>query len=281
MTYIAFFDVDGTLCTSNGDVLPSTLEAIQDFRREGNLAYICTGRSKPEILDSILAIGFDGIIGAGGGYVAIDDQVLIHQTLPEPMVLDAIAYFDQQDIGYYLESNDGLFASENCERKIKETIHHISQERHLEEESLQEKMIWFVELVKEFEDIPINYGNVNKISFINNTIPFMDIEKRYGEEFHLYRSTVDLFGSESGEIAVRGVNKKTAIEFVLETLNLQKEQAIAFGDGDNDIAMFEAVGYGVAMENATPALKKIAHELTADADQDGIAESMKKQNWHN
>lgn len=279
MTYIAFFDVDGTLCTSSGDVLPSTVEAIQAFRKAGNLAYICTGRSKPEILDSILAIGFDGIIGAGGGYVTIEDDVLIHQTMPKPMVLDMIRYFDQHDIGYYLESNDGLFASENCERKITESITKIAKDTNVEVEPLLEKMTWFVELVKQFEDIVIDYGNVNKISFINNTVPFLEIERRYGEEFHMYQSTVALFGPESGEIAVRGVNKKTAIDFVLETLNIPKKHAIAFGDGDNDLAMFDAVGYKVAMDNATPRLKAAANEVTADADEDGIAKSMAKKLW--
>lgn len=279
MTYIAFFDVDGTLCTSSGDVLPSTVEAIQAFRKAGNLAYICTGRSKPEILDSILAIGFDGIIGAGGGYVTIEDDVLIHQTMPEPMVLDMIRYFDQHDIGYYLESNDGLFASENCERKITESITKIAKETNVEVEPLLEKMTWFVELVKQFDDIVIDYGNVNKISFINNTVPFIEIEQRYGEEFHMYQSTVALFGPESGEIAVRGVNKKTAIDFVLETLNIPKEHALAFGDGDNDLAMFDAVGYTVAMDNATPRLKAAANEVTANADEDGIAKSMAKKLW--
>ncbi|WP_297077647.1 HAD family hydrolase [uncultured Enterococcus sp.] len=279
MTYIAFFDVDGTLCTSSGEVLPSTVEAIQAFRNEGNLAYICTGRSKPEIIESILAIGFDGIIGAGGGYVTIGEDVLIHQTMPKPMVLDMIAYFDQHDIGYYLESNDGLFASENCERKISEAIRKIAKETKVAEEPLLEKMTWFVELVKQFDEIPIDYGNVNKISFINNTVPFLEIERRYGEEFHMYQSTVALFGPESGEIAVRGVNKQTAIEFVLETLNLDKTQALAFGDGDNDLAMFAAVGYTVAMDNATDRLKKAANEVTADADEDGIAKSMAKKLW--
>lgn len=279
MNYIAFFDVDGTLCTSSGDVLPSTVTAIQDFRKEGNLAYICTGRSKPEILDSILAIGFDGIIGAGGGYVTVGDEVLIHQTMPEPMVLDIISYFKAHDIGYYLESNDGLFASENCERKITEAIETIAQETNVPAAPLLEKMTWFVELVNQFEEIPIDYGNVNKISFINNTVPFLDIEHRYGEEFHMYQSTVALFGPESGEIAVRGINKKTAIDFVLETLNVDKAHALAFGDGDNDLAMFDAVGYTVAMANATERLKAAAHEITADADEDGIALSMQKKLW--
>lgn len=279
MTKIAFFDVDGTLCNSSGEVLTSTVESIRQFRQAGNLAYICTGRSKPEIIDSILEIGFDGIIGAGGGYVAVNDEVVMHKTMPKELVLDIIDYFDKNDIGYYLESNDGLFGSENCVRKIQEEIKTIANKTGEAFEEVNGKNAWFYELIHKFDAIPIDHGNVNKISFINNTLPFSEIAKRYGDDFYMYHSTVPLFGPESGEIAVRGVDKQKAVEFVLDYLAIAKEDAIAFGDGDNDLPMFEAVSYKVAMANATDKLKAAADEVTDDADNDGIAISLKKASW--
>ena len=66
MTKIAFFDVDGTLVGDTSIPTPTTIDAIQRFQADGNLAFICTGRSKPEILTEILAIGFDGMIGSFG-----------------------------------------------------------------------------------------------------------------------------------------------------------------------------------------------------------------------
>ncbi|MGO3732841.1 MAG: Cof-type HAD-IIB family hydrolase [Vagococcus sp.] len=279
MKKIAFFDVDGTLCDSHGEVLASSVSSIRQFRENGHLAYICTGRSKPEILDSILEVGFDGIIGAGGGYVVIDHTVVRHQTMPKQSVLDIVEFFNEYDVGFYLESNDGLFASKNCTRKIKEEIKEIAYNTGEVFEELDKKMSWFYELTSQFDGKTIDYGNVNKISFINNTVPFDKIAEKYGEEFHMYHSTVPLFGPQSGEIAVKGIDKKKAVEFVLDYLEMDKKQAIAFGDGDNDIAMFEAVGYSIAMENGTEKLKNIADEVTADADEDGIAISLEKNQW--
>lgn len=275
---IAFFDVDGTLCDSSGEILDSSIKAIRKFRANGNLAYICTGRSKPEILASILAVGFDGVIGAGGGYVTFGDTVLRHQKMPKEQVEEIVAFFEQNDIGYYLESNDGLFRSANCEQKIKEEIKKIAEQENESFDSLDAKMTWFHELTAQYDDFSVNYDNVNKISFINNTLPFSEIVDRYGDVFHMYHSTVDLFGPESGEIAVKGIDKQKAIEFILGYLDMSKEQAIAFGDGDNDIAMFNAVNYGIAMANATERLKAIAQEVTTDADHDGIALSLAKWN---
>lgn len=281
MTYIAFFDVDGTLCDSSGEVLDTSRESIKKFRDEGNLAYICTGRSKPEILDDILSVGFDGVIGAGGGYVVVEDKVIKHLTMPKDSVENIVAFFKQHDIGYYLESNDGLFGSENCIRKIKEEIKTIADKTGESFKELDDKNQWFYDVLDSHKGQHIDYGNVNKISFINNTLPFSDIADTFGKQFHMYHSTVPLFGPESGEIAVRGIDKKKAVSYVLEYLDMPKNKAIAFGDGDNDISMFEAVGYGIAMDNATDKLKSIAHEVTKDADEHGIAISFEQQNWKN
>ncbi|HCM89741.1 MULTISPECIES: Cof-type HAD-IIB family hydrolase [Vagococcus] len=279
MTKIAFFDVDGTLCNSSGEVLESSVTAIRKFREAGNLAYICTGRSKPEIIDSILEVGFDGIIGAGGGYIVIDEQVVSHKRLPKEAVLEIINFFGKHDVGYYLESNDGLFGSENCERKIKEEVKKISDKDGTSFDEMSVKMQWFFDLTNNYDNDQVDHGNVNKISFINNTIPFKEIDAKFGEEFHMYHSTVHLFGPESGEIAVKGIDKQNAVNFVLNYLNLTKDDAIAFGDGDNDLAMFEAVGYKIAMANATDNLKAVADEITADADEDGIAFSLEQKRW--
>lgn len=279
MNRIAFFDIDGTLCNRHGEVLPSSIESIRAFRNNGNLAYICTGRSKPEILDSILEVGFDGIIGAGGGYIVINDDVVKHQTMDKTLVKSVLNYFENNDIGYYLETNDGLFGSENCVRKIKEEIKAFCDRTGEAYEIWENKMEWFEKLLTENKREDIDYQSVNKISFINNTVPFAKVSEKFGDECSMYHSTVELFGPQSGEIAIKGVDKKNAIEFVLEQLGMTKEQTVAFGDGDNDIAMFEAVDYGIAMDNATDNLKKIASEITDSADEDGIANSMKKNGW--
>ncbi|XTP54865.1 HAD hydrolase family protein [Niallia sp. Krafla_26] len=50
---------------------------------------------------------------------------------------------------------------------------------------------------------------------------------------------------------------------------------MAYGDGNNDIAMFEAVAYGVAMENASEQLKKVSKEITSKAEEDSIYKSFK------
>ena len=64
--------------------------------------------------------------------------------------------------------------------------------------------------------------------------------------------------------------KGAGIRKVLAHYGLTKEDAMAFGDGNNDIEMFQAVGHSVAMGNASPDLKAIASEVCRPCAEDGI-----------
>lgn len=73
---------------------------------------------------------------------------------------------------------------------------------------------------------------------------------------------VDIIPSSGGKGA--GIRK------VLAYYGLTPEDAMAFGDGNNDIEMFQAVGHSVAMGNASADLKAIASEVCRPCAEDGI-----------
>lgn len=66
-------------------------------------------------------------------------------------------------------------------------------------------------------------------------------------------------------------SKGTALRTVLEQLEMRPEEAVALGDGENDITLLDAAGMGVAMGNAVPALRAHAQRYTASNDEDGVA----------
>lgn len=275
---LIFIDVDGTLCDLAGEVPKSAKEAIKLARNNGHLVYICTGRSKPEITEDILSIGFDGMICAGGGYVEIDGETLMHKKMPEELVIKLIDYFEKHNIAYYIESNDGLFGSKNCKETILEKVTSGILKNSKGYEDAKEDIKWFFEVLDKCKGKKIDYNNVNKISFISNGHPYEEVFNTFNEELELYRNTVPQFGSESGEIGIKGINKYTAIEQVMGHLSIDKINTLAYGDGENDIEMFRCVNYGVAMENAKPKLLKVADEVTYTASNDGIYFSFKKNN---
>jgi len=56
-----------------------------------------------------------------------------------------------------------------------------------------------------------------------------------------------------------------------EYYNIPLHQVIAFGDQHNDIEMLQTVWFGVAMNNAAPALKVVADFITGDVREDGFS----------
>jgi hydroxymethylpyrimidine pyrophosphatase-like HAD family hydrolase len=65
------------------------------------------------------------------------------------------------------------------------------------------------------------------------------------------------------------VNKAVALRKLCEACNVSPSQALAIGDGDNDLPMLREAGIGVLMGNADPLTRK-----TADAAGVGMAESL-------
>ena len=59
-----------------------------------------------------------------------------------------------------------------------------------------------------------------------------------------------------------GINKAFAIQRLCDHLDRRTEDILAFGDGVNDIEMIQIAGCGIAMANATAALKEVAHRIS-------------------
>lgn len=73
------------------------------------------------------------------------------------------------------------------------------------------------------------------------------------------------------EVVSGEANKASALEFLLSQLGIASDEVIVFGDGANDVPLFERFRNSVAVENAIPEVKRNARYLTARGDEDGVA----------
>ena len=71
-------------------------------------------------------------------------------------------------------------------------------------------------------------------------------------------------------------SKAVGIEKLLTRLNYSMQEAIAFGDGLNDIEMLQAVGTSVAMANGHEKAKAVATHIAPHVDENGLAKIMKQ-----
>ena len=83
----------------------------------------------------------------------------------------------------------------------------------------------------------------------------------------------------SFDLTLKGVSKAVGIKKLVEALNKDMQDTIAFGDGRNDLEMLEEVNTGVAMGNAVPEAKAVANEVCQDVIDDGITLWLKEHDF--
>ncbi|MEK4670590.1 Cof-type HAD-IIB family hydrolase [Niallia sp. FSL R7-0271] len=273
MQKIIFLDIDGTLVDDNGIIPDSAKLAVRKARSNGQFVFLCTGRSKSILFPEVLEIGFDGIVGAAGGYIELNGEVLFHEVIKKNNLQLVVDYFNQHEIEFFLETNEGLFASKSCKDSIRALIDTVFETQTAQAE-LRKSMQSFYNSISEAEDLVRD--DINKIGFLGSAVPIERIMEQFPSVFTVIPSTVPFFGTNSGEVSIFGIHKASAIEKVIEHLGLEKEHTYAYGDGSNDIEMLEFVQYGVAMGNAKEEVKRAANDITDRHDEDGIYNSFKK-----
>ena len=78
------------------------------------------------------------------------------------------------------------------------------------------------------------------------------------------------------EISLQNVNKWQAIEYLIDKLNIKKEEVIAIGDNMNDAEMIKNAGLGIAMGQSAPQVKQIADYITDDNENEGVKKALEK-----
>ena len=71
-------------------------------------------------------------------------------------------------------------------------------------------------------------------------------------------------------------NKGNGLSILANSLGIKKEEIMACGDSYNDLGLFAGAGLKVAMGNAIPELKAAADYISADNDNAGVAQALKK-----
>lgn len=272
---VIFLDVDGTLVDYENHLPESAVEAIRKARANGHLVYICTGRSHAEVPPKLWNIGLDGMIGGNGSYVEHQGEVVMHQMLSEEDSRAIVDWLHERGLEFYLESNNGLFASEHFKEAARPVMRAYALTKGAKEEDIKEM---------EPEDglHGLVYGgnlyrnDLNKISFILKSYQdHLDSKEAFP---HLKAGTWGGRGETAlfGDLGVANIDKAHAIDVLLDFLDKDKADTIAFGDAKVDIPMLDYCAIGVAMGNGGPEILAMADMITDDVEDDGLYKAFEK-----
>ncbi|HEM5291801.1 TPA: HAD family hydrolase [Streptococcus suis] len=269
MRKIIFLDVDGTLVDYHNRIPESAIRAIRQARENGHLVYVCTGRSRAEMQPELWEIGLDGMIGGNGSYVEHQGQVIMHQLLSEEDSRAIVDWLHERGLEFYLESNNGLFASENFRERARETlrIYSMNKGKTAEEVATQE-----VEDVMHgmIFDGQLYRNDLNKVSFVLDSYQdHLDSKQAFPQ---LVANTWGGRGESAlfGDLGVKDIDKAHAISVLLNHLGASQADTIAFGDAKIDISMLDYCAVGVAMGNGGAEILAMADMITDDVEEDGL-----------
>lgn len=252
MIKAAFFDIDGTLLSHKTNSVPSsTVRALELLREKGILTFIATGRHIPELkkLRPLDGLRFDGIVSLNGQYCCNDEGVIYHCPIESGDIAALLDFLKVHPHPCALVEQDRMYINYHDDHvaRVQAAIH--------------SELPTLGDLDRGYTN-PVYQVILYILDEDLHTLPPMPHAKM--TRWNL--GGVDIIPANGGKAA--GIAK------VLEYYGIDKSEAIAFGDGENDVDMFGAVGTAVAMGNACASAKAAADYVTDKVLDDGIRNAL-------
>ena len=287
MYKLVAIDLDGTLLNSYGEVSEATKNALQKAKSQGVEIVLASGRPISSTESLAIELGVDNYLISGNGPAVFDiknQKVIYDRFLNKEQVLKIAKLCEKNSFFYNVYTEDEVIASslnynvlfyykENL-KKIEEKRTHINVVQNIEkyiEESGKEK---FLKITVCDESQFIFNSIMKRLKMIAD----IDVlETAYMSKKKIKSGTEDVdIQYFYTEITNRNVNKWSAIEFLLEKLNINKEEVLTIGDNMNDLEMIQNAGLGIVMGNSNPKMKEIAKEIVSDNNSEGVLEAFNK-----
>ncbi|MFP7299430.1 HAD family hydrolase [Neobacillus niacini] len=252
---VLFLDIDGTIIKPDDSIEDTTINAIAKAQEKGIEVFLATGRPLHELRELAQQLNIHSLLGYNGAFAIYQGKDLFQEPMDKEIVNMFIetAKRNHHDLVLYTKDQN-IFTNLEVEC-VKEFI----KKFHLHNNDA-------LSLSNEYEVLGMTLINLDP-----------DDTALYEQENQVHLSQVNLEGMRHCYDVIRdNVNKGIGIQHILNHLGIERENAIAFGDGLNDKEMLQSVGEGFAMGNAHPDLFQYAKHKTTSVSDSGIYNGLKK-----
>ena len=257
---IAIFDLDGTLLNNNHKITEKTKDALNLLHSHNIKLVLASGRVDSYAAKYAKELNIIDYIIANNGALIYDYQKkeIIYEEYYDISTLNKLwQYANDNEIGITLnafnERYSNTFATTS---KDNNTI--------IDDISKLGKHIYQVVFTS------FDHSKIKKLLTYLNDIDgkISYISKHYYNTHSKKSISVDL--------NLNDTSKGNSIEYLLNILKINKNDAVCFGDNNNDLSMFNKCGIKVAMGNSNDNVKNISDYITSDNNSDGIYQFINK-----
>lgn len=268
-------DMDFTLLNSEKKISDRNREAINKAIDKGVHMVIATGRIYTSARVYARLLGVSTPIIASNGAIIREavvnnprdtERTIYKNTLDAETVNEMIRLSRKYGLFSHFFTEDTIIA----EKLVNVSLRYTEWNKYLgSDDQVKIKIVDDIE-----ETLDANTVGVLKAVVVDSD----------GEKLHALRNDIVETGRVSAsqsmknnlEVMNKGVTKGNAVKILAQMYGIDREEIIAIGDNENDMSMIEYAGLGIAMGNAEECLKNIAGYITADYQEDGVAEAIER-----
>ncbi len=254
-------DFDDTLLRSDDTISDFTRRTISDFTSRGGTFLISTGRMYRSALAQAKDLGLTGyLISYQGGMVndIESGEQLLHRPMSTEDALFNLKLMEEGGSGQIHVYNDDILY-------VKTRTEYTAMYERACGVTAVETHAALQEVVKEQAFTPTK---LMMMDYPERCRALVDkLEVLYGDRYYYCLSKPTFF-----EVALKGVSKGSAVEYVAGLLGKTLGDVIAIGDSLNDLPMIQAAGLGVAVGNALEDVKAAADLVGKTNDEDAVAD---------
>ncbi len=245
-------DMDGTLLDENGH-FPEGFVEILDRIRAKNIKFVAaSGRPYYTLQTNFGPMGrYLSFICENGALVVDNNEIIFESVIDNNIVAEVLNTANQIDRNVVILCSANCAYVENC------------SEEHLSE---IKKYYTSLEIVDDLSKVTDPIIKVTICNLVNSHENLKTVFKPKFED------KLNVVGS--GEIWIdisnKNVNKGTALQSLMTTYNVSREETMVLGDYYNDIEMLQQAEYSFVMENAPEDMKQYGKYIAASNEEHGV-----------
>lgn len=265
-------DLDGTLFDNSSHISKRNVQAIRAITDKGIHVVISTGRPFEGIpFDQIKDTGINYAITANGSgiYEISTGKCLYENAMDEALITPILNFLLTRDIHMDAFIGGKGYTPVQCvETAQKLTVPSSIKNYIITTRTRLDNILQFIHE---------NQLKVQKMTL--NFYPAADgtlIDRETVRKFLVSNPSITTVcgGYNNLEFTRADANKGVGLRKLAEILGVNPDATMAIGDTENDLAIIEAAGIGVAMGNATDAVKARADYVTTTNTKDGVAAAL-------